>query len=196
VLLHPVLPLDAVGDLPLIAATSRWVAVHQVLLLATGGLALGLWGPALAVSSERRALALVAAVSAVTGQLLNGINIAFMLGAAPELARQFPADASLGPVYQAAHMAAVMTGRLGAVLVAGSAAVWGWPLAMEVGQTPMLQWVARLAAVAGILGVLFATPGHPLMLTSVGLMAAWGIGVGARLSRSRPGTPGLSIPPG
>jgi hypothetical protein len=182
VALHPMLPLTGPGDLDLIVHTARWHPVHVVLLFATAGIAIGSWAPALAVGESDRPLALAASACVALGQLLNGVNIAFMLGAAPEFARAYAAgQVDLAATYQAGHLAVVMVGRLGAVVASAGAGLWGWCLPAAAIQTPFLRSLARVAAVAGVAGACLARPGHPLMLTGIGLVAAWGTGIGGRI---------------
>lgn len=183
VILHPVLPLTPGGDLTLIHATRRWYPVHVGLLFATGGIIVGIWGPALAAAREVRAIALVAAALLALGQTLNGVNIAFMLGAATEYARLYQGGAGeVAVAYHAGHLGVVMAGRLGALLVSASAAIWAWLGAGTPSEPRPLRWLAALAALGGIVGAALAPPGHPLMLTAIGVMAVWGVAVGARLA--------------
>src|SRR5262245_57759110 len=82
--LHPVLPLNGPGDLALIASMGRWHLVHVGLLYGTGMIMAGIWARFLAADPETRAGLGVAFVVLVVGELLNGVNIAFMTGAGTE----------------------------------------------------------------------------------------------------------------
>jgi len=181
--LHPILPLTAEGDLELIAATGRWALVHYTLLHATGLVIAGIWAiwlaaPEASAPEARRGLAVACAVFGV-GQALNGVNIAYMTGAGTMLAALAP-DPGLATTYHAMHLFAVMCGRLAGFLV--SIAAFLFALA-----TPRpLSLLAGFAGVAGLLGNFLAPPGHPLMLTSVGLLAAWQAVMAGQMLR-RPG---------
>jgi hypothetical protein len=194
VALHPMLPLTAEGDLAVIvAAGARWPAVHQVLLLATGCIIAGIWAPGLAAPREVRIVALAAAGVLALGEALNGVNIAYMLGGATTYARFYSmGHPEAGLPYQAGHLAVVMVGRLGAELVSLSAALWAWVGFRTRGEPRWIPGLAVAASLGGMLGVLLATPGHPLMLTSIGVMAVWQAAVGSRLLF---GTLAPSIPP-
>jgi hypothetical protein len=182
--LHPILPLTGEGDLTIIAARRSWWLIHQGLLYGTGLIIVGIWARwAAAEAAERGGLG-VAFVVLSLGQALNGVNIAFMAGAGTEYGRLFSQGVDLSQVYQAQHLAAVMAGRLAGFLVAGAAGV----VAMTTGKTPGeprgLVGLAWVACGAGLLGNFFARPGHPLMLTSVGLMAVWQAVTAVRLLRA------------
>jgi len=176
---HPVLPLTPEGDLALIGATPAWSAIHLGLLFSTGGIIAGVWAPVLAARPEQRASALAAAALVSLGLALNGVNIAYMLGAAPEYARLFAAGVrEVAVPYQAGHLAVVMAGRLGAMLVSLGAALWAWRAAQGADGPRWIGGVAVLAAAGGLLGAAAAPPGHPLMLAGIGLVAVWGAAMG------------------
>ncbi len=181
--LHPILPVTPEGDLAIIGATARWYPIHVGLLVATGGIIAGIWSLVPGTSRLHRTLAPSAAALVALGQALNGVNIAYMLGAAPEYARLFAAGAfEVAAPYHAGHLAVVMAGRLGAMLVSLGAGLWAW-LGFRSGEQPRwIPWLAALAALAGLPGALLARPGHPLMLTGIGAMAAWGVVAGGKLA--------------
>lgn len=178
---HPVLPLTAVGDLAVIQATPYWHSIHVGLLYATGLIIAGIWSRWLAAErSERAGLGAALAVFS-SGQLLNGVNIAYMTGAGTLFAAQAHEGMAVGPVYEASHLFAVMCGRLAGFLVAVAALLIAMTTSRR-GDEP--RWLIGLAAVAGgagLLGNALATPGHPLMLTSVGIMALWQVVTAARI---------------
>lgn len=169
--LHPILPLTAEGDLAVIASTHRWHLVHLALLHATGLIIAGVWGLWLAAGVEARPGLTIAFVILGIGQALNGVNIAYMTGAGPLLAAA-PATPDIALVYHAMHGFAVMCGRLAGWLVAIAALL----IALTTGRAGDPRWLVALAWVAGVAGLLgnvLAPPGHPLMLTSIGVLAAW-----------------------
>jgi len=180
--LHPLLPLTGEGDLQVIAATGRWHLVHLGLLYGTGLIIAGVWARWFAAAPGERAELGVGLGLLVLGQVLNGVNIAYMLGAGTHLAA-LPPDAALAPIYQAMHHFAVGCGRLGGFLVALAAGLIGWSTGREPGEPRWLAGIAWLACVAGLAGNFLAPPGHPLMLTAVGVMGAWQIGTAVRLLR-------------
>jgi hypothetical protein len=182
--LHPILPLTGEGDLTIIAARRSWWLIHQGLLYATGLIIAGIWARWTAAEAAERGGLGVAFVVLGIGQALNGVNIAFMAGAGTEYGRLLSQGVDLSQVYQAQHLAAVMAGRLAGFLVAGAAGM----VALTTGKTSAeprgLVGLAWLACGAGLLGNFFARPGHPLMLTSVGVMAVWQAVTAVRLLRA------------
>ncbi len=181
--LHPVLPLTAAGDLALITAMPHWRLLHLVLLHATGLIIAGVWARWLAADPlERPGLAVAFAVLGI-GQALNGVNIAYMTGAGTLFAALQAGGTDVGAVYEATHLFAVMCGRLAGFLVAIAAGGVAWTTARRAGEPRWLVGLAWLGCVAGLAGNLFAPPGHPLMLTSVGVMAVWQLITAVRLLR-------------
>ena len=177
---HPLLPLTGPGDLALIAATPHWALVHYTLLHATGLIIAGIWAVWLDARREvRPALTAACAILAI-GQALNGVNIAYMTGAGTLLAAAPPAP-DLALTYQAMHQFAVMCGRLAGFLVAIAGAAFA--LATRQSAPRALTGLAWLACGAGLAGNFLAPPGHPLMLTSVGVMAAWQVAMAWRVLR-------------
>ncbi|MBK8003344.1 MAG: hypothetical protein IPK12_05190 [Gemmatimonadetes bacterium] len=177
---HPILPLTGAGDLALIAATPHWALVHYTLLHATGLIIAGIWAVWLDARREARPALTAACVTLAIGHALNGVNIAYMTGAGTLLAAA-PATPDLALTYQALHQFAVMCGRLAGFLVAIAAA--GLALATRSSAPRALTALAWLACGAGLLGNVLAPPGHPLMLTSVGVMAAWQAAMAWRVLR-------------
>ena len=179
--LHPVLPLNGPGDLTMIAAMGRWQPVHIGLLYATGMIIAGIWARLLAAEPDTRAGLGVAFVVLVVGELLNGVNIAFMTGAGTEYARLFAAGVDLSQVYHTQHLAAVMCGKLGGFLVALAAGMVALATGRVLSEPRWLVGLAWLACIAGLAGNFLAPSGHPLMLTSVGVMGVWQVGTAVRL---------------
>lgn len=178
--LHPILPLTGEGDLRLIAATGHWRLIHLVLLYGTGLIIAGVWARWLAARPEERAALGVAFALFGLGQVLNGVNISYMAGAGTMLAAM-PVDAAVAPIYQAMHLFAITSGRLGGFIVALAAGIIAMSASREPGEPRWLVATAWLACGAGLLGNFLAPPGHPLMLTSIGLMGVWQAGTAVRL---------------
>ncbi len=183
---HPILPLTPDGDLALVHATSRWYPIHLGLLAATGGMIAGIWAIVLAAPPGRRPSALATAALVSLGLALNGVNIGYMLGAAPEYARWYAAGVrDVAVPYQAGHMGVVMAGRLGAMLASFGAALWAWEAARREGERRWIGGLAALAGAGGLLGAVAAPPGHPAMLAGIGFVAVWGAVLGSRLAAGR-----------
>ena len=181
---HPVLPLDSAGDLAMIAAMPHWRLVHLGLLHATGLTIAGVWCRWLsAAPAERPGLTVAFAVLGI-GLALNGANIAFMTGAGTQFAALQQAGTDVLAVYGALHASAIMAGKLAGFLVSVAAGLIALSTWNTEGEPRWLPAVAAVACVAGLAGNLLATPGHPLMLTSVGVLAVWQVGTAGRELRA------------
>jgi hypothetical protein len=178
---HPVLPLTAAGDLARIQTTPYWHSIHVGLLYATGLIIAGVWSRWLAAQPAERAGLGAALVVFSSGQVLNGVNIAFMTGAGTLFAVQAYAGMDVAAVYEASHLFAVMCGRLAGFLVAVAAILIAMATSRRADEPRWLIGLAAVAGGAGLLGNALATPGHPLMLTSVGIMALWQIVTAGRI---------------
>jgi hypothetical protein len=181
VALHPVLPLTASGDLSLIQATRHWRAIHLVLLYATGMIIAGVWGRWLVAEGEERPGLAVGFAVLGLGQALNAVNIAYMTGAGTLLAQMANAGEEVTGIYQATHMFAVSCGRVAGFLVAVAAGVIALATRQRKNEPGWLVWIAATACGVGLLGNLFAPPGHPLMLAAIGVMAVWQVATGGRM---------------
>ena len=181
--LHPVLPLTAAGDLAIIGGMPHWYLVHLALLHATGLIIAGVWARWLAADPAERSGLAAAFVVLGIGQALNGANIAYMAGAGTGFAALHTGGADVGAVYQATHAFAVMCGRLAGFLVAIAAGIIALATARAASEPRWLVGLAWVGCVGGLLGNFIAAPGHPLMLTSVGVMAAWQVVTALRLLR-------------
>ena len=181
---HPVLHGSASDQLKLISDTTHWRTIHLLLSLGTGLFIAGLGSRVLATpDSLRLEYGIVLSLLAL-GELLNGVNIAFMTAAGTELAaleRQTPGSSTL--LYQGIHPATLMAARLGAFLVA-IAALFLTRLGRQDPAEP--RWERGITLVAGLVGLTavsllpetnVATP------IGIGIMALWGIAVAVRLLR-------------
>ena len=178
---HPILPLTAPGDLALIQSTSYWHSIHVGLLYATGLIIAGIWSRWLAADEVERPGLGVAFVVFTMGQVLNGVNIAYMTGAGTLFAAQAHEGLAVGAFYQVSHMFAVTCGRLAGFLVALAAGLIAMATSRRAAEPRWLIGLATVACGAGLLGNALAPPGHPLMLTSVGVMALWQAVVAGRI---------------
>lgn len=181
--LHPILPLTASGDLSLISATTHWRAIHLALLYATGAIIAGAWVRWLTARADQRPGLAVGIAVLGLGQALNAVNIAYMTGAGTLFARLALEGQTVGPVYEATHLFAVSCGRLAGFLVAVAAGVIASATALDPGEPRWLVGIAWIACIGGLVGNLLATPGHPLMLTSVGVLAVWQVVTAVRVLR-------------
>lgn len=184
---HPILPLTGPGDLALIHAMGHWQTVHLVLLYGTGLCIVGIWARLLTANALERTSLGAAFVVFGIGMSLNAVNIAFMTGAGTYFATLLGRGDAVAEIYQALHLFAVTTGRLGGFLVALAAGIICLAT-RSGGQDPRwLIGLAGVAAVGGLAGNLFAPPGHPLMLASIGIMGAWQVVTALRILRSTAG---------
>jgi hypothetical protein len=87
--------------------------------------------------------------------------------------------------YEATHRFAVMCGRLAGFVVALAAGVIAAVTARRADEPRGLVAVAALACGGGLVGNLVAPPGHPVMLTSVGVLGVWQAATAVRLLRYR-----------
>jgi hypothetical protein len=181
--LHPVLPLSGAEDLVMIGRMARWRWIHLGLLYATGMIIAGIWVRWMNAPGEQRQGLAVAFLVLVIGEALNGVNIGFMAGAGTEFARLYAAGTDVSQIYQAQHLGAIMAGKLGGFLVSIAAGLIAAATARSRTEPRWMVGLASLACGAGLAGNLFAPPGHPLMLTSVGLMAVWQVGAAVRVLR-------------
>ncbi len=181
--MHPVLPLTGEGDLTMIAAMGSWRLIHLGLLYATGLVIAGTWARwSAAEPAERSGLGIAFVVLGI-GEALNGVNIGFMAGAGTEFARLHSQGVDVLQVYQALHLAAVMSGKLAGFLVSVAAGIVALTTRRTAGEPRWLVGLAWLACGAGLLGNLLAQPGHPLMVVSIGLIALWQAATAVRLLR-------------
>lgn len=182
--MHPILPLTGEADLRLIGGMANWRIVHLLLLYSTGMCVAGIWARWMTGNAlERPSLAAAFALYGL-GMSLNGVNIAFMTGAGTYFATLFGQGVQVAEIYQALHLFAVTSGRLGGFMISLSAGI----IALSTrsgGQDPRwLIGVAGVAAIAGLVGNLLAPPGHPLMLTVIGVMGLWQVVTAIRILRS------------
>ncbi|MGH7490171.1 MAG: hypothetical protein ACREMY_31870, partial [bacterium] len=152
---HPMLHGSAAEQLAQIAGTPRWRTIHILLSLGTGLVIIGVWSRLLLAPDNLRTEFGIAVGLLALGELLNGVNIAFMTAAGTQLAqmeRDTPGSATL--LYQGIHPATLMTARLGSLLVAVSAL-----LLFSLGKQDPREagWVRWIALVAGVIGVLAVT---------------------------------------
>jgi len=180
---HPILPLTGPGDLAMIGSMGSWRLIHLGLLYATGLVIAGIWARWFGAERSERPILGIAFVVLGIGEALNGVNIGFMAGAGTEFARLNSQGSDVQQVYQALHLAAIMSGKLAGFLVSLAAGMVALTTRQTPGEPLWLVWLAWLACGAGLAGNLLAPPGHPLMLASIGMMAFWQTATAVRLLR-------------
>jgi len=181
--MHPILPLTPEADLALIAAMPHWHAIHVALLYGTGLVVAGIWARWLAADPAVRPGLAVGSALFGLGEVLNGVTISYMTGAGTLLAQLQATGTDVRTLYQATHLPVVMAGRLGGFLVSLAAGVIATATGWQPEEPRWLVGLAWFACGAGVLGNLFAPPGHPLMLTSIAVMTVWQLFTAVRLLR-------------
>jgi hypothetical protein len=179
--LHPVLHGSASDHLQMISDTPRWRTIHLLLSLGTGLTIAGLWARLLVAPESLRVEYGIALGLLALGELLNGVNIAFMTGAGTQLAameRATPGSALA--LYQGIHPATLMAARLGSLLVAMAALLLARLGGADPGEKGWIRGILTVAGVVGLLAVLFLPETNVATPIGIGIMAIWGVVVGWR----------------
>ncbi len=183
--LHPVLAGDAAAQLRLIADTSYWRPLHLAMLAGNGLVIAGIWSRPLADPPSATPPLLVALVLVTLGLALNALNIAFMAGSGWHMAAMFRAGhAEMGPLFEVTHPIGLMAARFGNFVVALGALVLGWAERHAASSPRWVAPLAWLAAVGGLVGVLFFPESSPAALGAVALLSAWQVVTALRALRA------------
>ncbi|HEY7029380.1 MAG TPA: hypothetical protein VH438_17325 [Gemmatimonadales bacterium] len=181
---HPVLHGTASDQLAMISGTGHWRAIHLLLSLGTGLFIAGLGARALATPDSLRVEYGIVLIVLGLGELLNGVNIAFMTAAGTELAaleRQTPGSTTL--LYQGIHPATLMAARLGSFLVAIAALLLTRLGGHDPAEPRLERGITLVAGVVGLAAVLLLPETNIATPIGIGIMALWGIVASVRLLR-------------
>jgi len=181
---HPVLHGSASDQLAMIGDTSHWRTIHLLLSLGTGLFIVGLGARALSTPDSLRLEYGIVLIVLALGELLNGVNIAFMTAAGTELAaleRQTPGSATL--LYQGIHPATLMAARLGSFLVAIAALLLARLGSHDPAEPRWERGITLVAGVVGLAAVLLLPETNVATPIGIGIMGLWGIATAVRLLR-------------
>ena len=189
--MHPVLAGDAASQLRTINEGKDWRAIHLLMLAGSGLVAVGIWLRLLLVDgprAENRAAIIGALIVITIGVVINALNIAYMAGSGLHLAERFAAgDAGAATIFDATHPIGLMAARFGNFLVALGAIVLG---ATEWRQEPTrtLAVLAWIAAVGGLIGVLFFHESSRATLGAIALLSGWELVIALNVLRGKTAT--------
>jgi hypothetical protein len=172
--LHPVLAGDGAAQLRLIADTSYWRPLHLLMLTGSGLVIAGIWVRALLDRAGATPPMLAALAVIAIGLTLNALNTAFMAGSGWHMAAMFRAgETGMSAVFDATHPIGLMIARFGNFLVALGALLLGWVERQDAASPRWLATLAWLAALGGLVGVLFFDEASRAALGAVALLSAW-----------------------
>ena len=178
---HPVLAGDSTAHLRLIASTPRWRAIHLVMLAGSGLVIAGIWVRLLLERSGVPRPALAALALVALGLAINALNIAYMAGAGWQMAALFEAgETGIARVYEVTHPIGLMAARFGNFLVALGALTLGWAEWQDATRSRLLAALAWLAAVGGLIGVVFFDEASRFALAAVALLSGWQVATALR----------------
>ncbi|MEO7038869.1 MAG: hypothetical protein ABI446_02615 [Gemmatimonadaceae bacterium] len=177
--MHPILHGDGSMELGMIGSMAIWRTMHLCMLAGTGLIILGIWvrlvdAPPHATTKS----VVIAALTIITvGIALDSMNTTFMAGPAWRMASAFTAgDTAVTRQFELMHPVGLMAARFGNYLIALGALLLGAAEWMTVGRPKWLAVLAWIAAVGGLVGVIFFDESTPEMLGAVSLLCGWQVG--------------------
>jgi hypothetical protein len=187
---HPVLVGDAAAQLRLIGATPHWRTLHLVMLAGSALIAAGVWVRLVDRPAPGARDAAIAALALVAvGVCINALNIAYMAGAGWRMAGLFrQGQTEMSAVFEATHPIGLMAARFGNLVVALGALALGWAEWQDATRPRWLAALAWVAAVGGLVGVIFFDEASPLTLAAVALLSGWQVATAVRALGVRVGS--------
>jgi hypothetical protein len=177
--MHPMLSGNATAELPMIAASPHFRAIHLAMLTGSALIMTGVWVRTLDCQPGQGFRFGMAFGLIDLGLALNAFDIAFMARAGTQLALAYTTgNGTTGPLFDALHDVGLMYARFGNGLVALGALVLG---AAEWPTRRLAAGLAWGAAAGGLVGVLAFDESSRLILAAVALLSAWQVvtGLGA-----------------
>ena len=174
--MHPMLVGNASAELPMIAASPHFRAVHLAMLTGSALIIAGVWARTLVCRPGEGFRFGVAFGLVDLGLALNAFDIAFMARAGTHLASAYATgNGTAGPLFDTLHDVGLMYARFGNGIIALGAMILGgaeWPTRRFAAG---LAWAA---GVGGLIGVLAFDESSRLMLGAVALLSAWQVVTG------------------
>jgi hypothetical protein len=177
--MHPILSGSGSMELGMIGGMPIWRVMHLCMLSGTGLIVAGIWVRLVGVpASTPTNSAVVAALTIITvGIAFDAINTTFMAGPAWRMASAFTAgDSAIAHQFEIMHPVGLMTARFGNYLIALGALILGAAEWMTAGRPRWIAVLAWIAAVGGLVGVIFFDESRPEMLGAVSLLCGWQVG--------------------
>lgn len=176
--MHPILSGSGSMELGMIASMPIWRTMHLCMLGGTGLIAVGIWVRLVGVRANTPTNgAVIAALTIITvGIALDSLNTTFMAGPAWRMASALAGDASIAHQFELMHGVGLMSARFGNYLIALGALLLGAVEWMTAGRPRWLAVLAWIAAVGGLVGVIFFDEATPEMLGAVSLLCGWQVG--------------------
>jgi hypothetical protein len=177
--MHPILSGAGSMELGMIGGMPIWRTMHLCMLAGTGLITVGIWVRLVGMPAGTPTnSAIVAALAIITvGIAFDSINTTFMAGPAWRMASAFTAgDTTIARQFEIMHPVGLMTARFGNYLIALGALILGAAEWMTAGRPRWIAVLAWIAAIGGLVGVIFFDETRPEMLGAVSLLCGWQVG--------------------
>jgi hypothetical protein len=177
--MHPILSGAGSMELGMIGGMPIWRTMHLCMLAGTGLITVGIWVRLVGMPAGTPTnSAIVAALAIITvGIAFDSINTTFMAGPAWRMASAFTAgDTTIARQFEIMHPVGLMTARFGNYLIALGALILGAAEWMTAGRPRWIAVLAWIAAIGGLVGVIFFDEARPEMLGAVSLLCGWQVG--------------------